>query len=214
MKGILFDLDGTLIDSMEVWESLDIAFIESKGHSFNLDYLDEQKSKSLGDLPEFLKRVYGIDTSAKELDDFMAATMIDNYKNTFAYKEGVKEKLEALKEKGFKMCITTATVSSYCSYCLDRLGLGSYMDFVQTPDKVGLTKADPEFFKVAMKALGTKPEDTYVFDDALYALKNAKDLGLKTVAVYDKSSAIETEEIKEIADIYLESFKDLNVEVL
>ncbi len=88
------------------------------------------------------------------------------------------------------------------------------MEFVQTPDKVNLSKSDPEYFKLAMERLGTYQENTYVFDDALYALKNAKKLNLNTVGIYDKSAEIESEKIKEISDIYIESFEELDINEL
>lgn len=214
MKGILFDLDGTLIDSMGVWSSLDISFVESKGHDFDYTYIDELKSKSVEELPDFFKRVYGFDSTVEEIYDFMGRTMKDHYRTEFEYKEGVEDKIKALKDEGYRMCITTATISDYCYEILERLRLGDYMDFVLTPDKAGLPKSDPGFFEKALDRLETKREKTYVFDDALYAIKNAKGLGLKAVGVYDESSKDQVGEIKDLSDHFIYSFEDLDISKL
>lgn len=214
MKGILFDLDGTLIDSMDVWMGLDIKFIESKGAEYKPESLDEQKAYSSDDIPKFFEKTYGIKTDTEEIESFMADTMIDHYKNKFEFKEAVPEVLEELKNRGFKMCITTATLFDYCKDLIKRLNLDEYMEFVQTPDRVKLSKSHPDYFKIAMERLGTSPENTYVFDDALYALKNARKLNINTVGIYDKSAEIESEKIKEISDIYIKSFKELDLDEL
>lgn len=214
MKGILFDLDGTLIDSMDVWTWLDIKFIESKGVEYIPESLDEQKSYSSKDIPEFFEKTYGIITDTEEIEDFMSGVMIEHYKDKFQFKDGVPRVLDELKHRGFKMCITTATLFDYCKHIIERLGLDKYMEFVQTPDKVNMSKSNPEYFKLAMERLGTHQENTYVFDDALYALKNAKKLNLNTVGIYDESAEMESEKIKEIADIYIESFEELDIDEL
>lgn len=214
MKGILFDLDGTLIDSMEVWRKIDVKFVESKGFEYDEESLDEQKSLSISQLPEFFERVYGFETNEEEIRDFMTDVLVDHYKNKFEYKDGVEEKLKELKEKGFKMCITTATISDYCEHAIDRLNLNEYMDFIQTPDKVGVSKSKEEYFIIAAEKLGTELEKTYVFDDALYAIENANSLGMVSVGVYDVTAEIEMDEIKEKSDIFLETFNDLDVDKL
>lgn len=211
MKGILFDLDGTLIDSMGVWSNLDASFVESRGHEFKEEYIDELKSKSIVELPEFFHRVYGIDADLEEIRSFMAETMVDHYKNNFEYKDGVEDKLRQIKDGGFKMCITTATISEFCEEASERLGLYDYMEFIQTPDRAGVEKSDPEYFQIAIDKLGTEPEQTYVFDDALYALEIADSFGMVTVGVYDQSSELERDQIKEISDLYISSFLELDV---
>lgn len=213
MKGILFDLDGTLLDSMGVWSNLAISFIEEKGLDYKGETADTQKGLSVEELPEFFKKTYNLQTSAQEIGDYIADTMAHHYRHSFEYKEGVVDLLEAFKAKGYKMCITTATLSYYCDLLDQRLDLRSYMDFIQSPDLVNTSKSDPAFFDIAIKNLGTDPAKTYVFDDALYAMENANSLGLYPVGVYDETSLGELDQIKEISHIYLETFKNLDMDL-
>lgn len=211
MKGILFDLDGTLIDSMKVWESLDKQFVESRGLEYDPKSTEELKAIGLNDAPAYFNEFYNMNVNLDDMLEFMYATLDDYYSNKFPLKEGVYDKLVELSELGIKMCITTATESSLAMKAVDRLKLGEFMEFVLTPDRAKCEKGDLRFFEIAVETLGTKPENTYVFDDALYALENAKELGLIPVGVEDSSTEAERNDIIEISEIYLETFNDLDV---
>ncbi len=211
MKGILFDLDGTLIDSMKIWESLDKQFVESRGLLYDPKSTEELKAIGLNDAPAYFNEVYDMNVTLDDMLDFMYETLDDHYSHKFPLKEGVYDKLIELEKLGYKMCITTATASSLAMKAVDRLELGRFMEFVLTPDIADCEKGDLKFFDIAVKKLGTKPEDTYVFDDALYALENAVQLGLIPVGIEDDSTAEQKNEIIAISKIYLESFNDLDV---
>ncbi len=214
-KGILFDLDGTLIDSMGVWKGLDRLFVEDYMKvKFRPETTDRLKSVSLEQTPEVLSELYGVKVSSQELHNFMYGTLHLHYSEKFEFKEGVEEKLIEIKELDFRMCVTTATDSALADLVTERLGLNQLMEFIYTPDRAGVQKGDPDFLYQAMVKLGTRPENTYVFDDALYALRNTVELGMVPVGVADDSGDVEKEKIIEISEIYLDSFMDLNPEDL
>lgn len=210
-KGILFDLDGTLVDSMGTWMTIDKSFIESKGKTYRPETTEALKALTAEEVPACLKEMYGIDVEMEEFANYSFELMDDFYKKDCDFKEGVWDTLGKLKKAGYKMCITTATDSGLCVQAIERLGLKSYMDFVLTPDRAKVSKSQIEFFEIALEKLGTKAEDTYVFDDALYALEHAKELGMVPVGVQDDTAVTEKENIKEISEIYLDSFSELEV---
>lgn len=212
IKALLFDLDGTLIDSMPLWKSLDRMYVESKGCEYLDETTDELKSISFKEAPGYFKEKYGFDSTYEEMHKFMFAILLENYKNVFLFKEGVEEKLKAFRDKGYKMAITTATDYILAINVIERLGIDKYMDLILTPDKAGYEKSDRRFFDLALEKMGISAKDAAVFDDALYAVKLTKEMGMAVVGVYDKSSEKEIMEIKKLSNIFIESFKDLQIE--
>ncbi|MDO5690327.1 MAG: HAD family phosphatase [Tissierellia bacterium] len=214
MKGILFDLDGTLIDSMGVWQGLDQKYVESKGHVFDPRTTEELKAVSLEMAPAYFNKIYDMGATLEDMLEFMYGTLEVYYREKFVLKEGVQKRLEELRAAGYRMCITTATESPLTNLLVGRLGLDDFMEFVLTPDRAETQKNDPAFLRMAMEKLGLTPENTYVFDDALYALEIAKDLGMNTVGIYDATSGADDEHIRAIADHYIVSFADFDIRQL
>ncbi len=214
MKGICFDLDGTLIDSMGAWQNLEKGYVESKGLEYDPLLTEKLKAVSRHDAQKAFSEFYNYSVSFDDMYEYMDKIAEKYYKEDFELKCGVREKLEQLKDKNFKMCITTATDSRHAMLGINRLGLMEYMDFVLTPDIAGCSKESVEFFEKALAKLQTKPENTYVFDDALYALENAEKLNLTPVGVHDTTSSSDEQAIKEISKIYLKDFTCLDVDLL
>ncbi len=214
-KTIFFDLDGTLIDSMPIWKSVARLYIESKGLVYDAEVSKKLKAKPLSESSRIIGEHYNY---CKNFDDVLEYTenlLLDYYTNEFTFKRTVEDKLKELKNKNFKMCITTANPKKYIEPLVKRLKLNDYIDFIFTPDILGVDKNDLDFFKKAIEiSKASKDEGIYVFDDAVYALENVKTLGLIPVAVYDKSNEKDTKKLKEISKIYLKDFASLDVESL
>ncbi len=214
MKGIFFDLDGTMIYSMDFWEKINKIYLDTKGLEFKEELVQKLKVAPISETEPIFNEVYGDEYDFSDVNPFMDKLMNEQYSEFFDIKEGVLEKIKELKAKGFKMCITTATPSKHVIPLAKRLGFYEYMDYIFTPDILKVNKNELEFFKLALEKLGTKAENTYVFDDAIYSLKNARALGLIPVGVYDDSNSHETDEIKEIAKCYINKFEEIDVDKL
>lgn len=212
-KGILFDLDGTLIDSMQVWMNLDRSFVESKGKIYDPTITDALKALSFEEVPPFFKTM-GIETSTEELWDHMRTQLEEGYNASIPLKYYVLETIEQLKNRGFVMAITTATQSPLAMLAVERLGLLPYMEFVLTPDRAEIGKDNPAFFKIAASQLGLEPEQIYVFDDALYAIKNALEVGMTPIGVYDPTSFEDWKTIQDLSSQSIMSFEELDMEKL
>ncbi len=211
MKGILFDLDGTLIDSMYIWKIVDKLYIEYKGLKYDPAISLKLKEAPLSETIKIFSEHYNYTVDFSDFDNYVDDLLLRYYGYEFKLKNNVLEKLRELKENNFKMAITTATPSKYVNPLIKRLNLNKYMDFILTPDIININKNNELFFKTAVKMLGTDYKDTYVFDDAIYALKNAKKLKLISVGIYDESNNDDIKKIKSLCDIFLKDFSELKI---
>ena len=208
IKGAIFDLDGTLLDSMPFWENLGSEYLKTKGIEPPKNINKTLKTMSLDQSAEFLKREYSISGGKDEIIKEIISLIENQYRLKVPLKTGVMSFLERLYEKNVKMCSATATDGELAKAALDRLGAAKYFDFIFTCSEAGMGKNTPEFFLKVLELLKTPKHETIVFEDALHAIKSAKAAGFFVVAVYDKSSCEDQEEIRAIADVFLNSFED------
>lgn len=208
IKGAIFDLDGTLIDSMHFWDDLGAEYLRQKGIIPPNNINEVLKALSLEQSARYLKETYSITENEDEIKAEIINLIENQYRYSFPLKPYVATFLSRLYEKRVKMCIATATDRELATAALKRLGIAGYFDFILTCTEAGIGKNDPRFFLKALEMLKTPKSETIVFEDALHAIKSAKLAGLYVVAVYDKSSDGDKTEIKSAADIYINSFED------
>jgi len=207
-KGAIFDLDGTLLDSMPFWENLGSEYLKAKGINPPKNINEILKTMSLNQAAEYLKKEYFISGSEDEIIKEFIGLIESQYRLKVPLKTAVLPFLHRLYKENVRMCIATATDHELAKAALDRLNAAKYFDFIFTCSESGMGKDTPEFFLKALELLDTTIHETIVFEDALHAIKSAKAAGLSVVAVYDKSSCKEQKEIKSIANFYLNSFED------
>jgi HAD superfamily hydrolase (TIGR01509 family) len=208
LKGAIFDLDGTLLDSMPFWDNLGLEYLKVKGLNPPKNINKILKTMSLAQSVEYLKREYFISGSEDEIIGEIIGLIEDQYRLKIPLKTAVLPFLDRLYRNNVKMCIATATERELAKAALERLSAAKYFDFILTCTEAGMGKDTPEFFLKALELLNTPRHETIVFEDALHAIKSAKAAGFPVAAVYDKSSYEDQKEIISIADIYLNSFED------
>lgn len=208
-KHIIFDLDGTLIDSMPVWRNTGKRYLESHNIPIPPNLLSVMKKQTLPQTAEFFRQELGATQTVREICDEVISYVADQYANSIPLKPFVKEFLEREKNKGTKMCILTASEADYIHLALNRLELLPYFEFVATCTEVGASKDSPKVFQMMMERLGGTLEDTVVFEDAYYAIKSAKDGGFTVYAIADPTSDSEKEAISSTADRYILSYEEL-----
>lgn len=215
MKGIIFDFDGTLIDSMSVWRNLCTIYIESKGEKLTEEIAQKMTTNSLNMNAKILRDYYNFKGSDLDIYNEIGSTIKDYYENKFELKPNAIETLNILKDKGYKMCLGTATNEELLMPAIERFNLHKYFNFIQTVENVGISKSNKKFFQVAANKLSVQPGETYLFDDANHALKAAKEANIVTIAVYDESSHNMWEENKRISDYSILDLKDwLNKDII
>lgn len=207
IKGAIFDFDGTLFDSMFIWDTAGETYLRSIGKEPADDLKSILKPMSLYQSADYLKEHYGISLSTEEIMDGINRTVEDFYFHTVQPKPGVIDFLEELVGKGVRMCIATATDRYQAEAALIRCGMQRYFSAIFTCTEAGSGKDQPLIFRMAMEHLGTDRSNTVVVEDAWHAVRTAKDDGFIVAAVYDAHESMQRS-IREAADVYLSDFSD------
>ena len=211
IKGVIFDVDGVLLNSMPVWENLGELYLNSLGLEAEKDLGEILFTMSLEEGAEYLITQYGIDKSVEEVVNGLNREVRDFYAEKIPLKEGVRQYLSEFRERGIPMVIATSGDRKNTEAALRRLKVLSYFQGIYTCSEIGIGKDQPDIYFAAALQLDTEPGETWVFEDAFHALRTAHSAGFKTVAVYDKSNDRNLAQIWNTADIYLPEFKDFNI---
>lgn len=210
IKGVIFDIDGVLLDSMIIWTDLGERYLKSIGKEPEEGLTEKLFSMSMEQGAEYLKDKYNIDESVPEiLDDINNISKIFYY-NEVEAKPGVKELLEDFSSRGIKMVAATSSPRGHVERALTRVGLLEFIDRIFTNGEVGVSKHEPDIYNLAAEHMGTAPSETLVFEDSLYALKTAKSAGYVTVGIYDARGEKDQAGLKENAELYLKGYDDLS----
>ncbi|HYE68932.1 MAG TPA: HAD family phosphatase [Anaerovoracaceae bacterium] len=207
-KALIFDLDGTLLDSMSAWDTVGLEYLIHKAiNDIPSNIMELLRPMSVVDAAKYFIAEFGFKLSPQQICDEINEMIEDRYKHDIQPKEGVYEFL--LQNKDRKMCIATATDRHLVEFALKRLGLEKYFEFIITSTDVGCSKQKPDIFIKAAERLGLETDMCVVFEDAIHAIKSAKSGGFYTVGVYDKSFDSEQETIKNYADQYVYNLNDV-----
>ncbi len=206
VKGAIFDLDGTLIDSMFIWDTFAEDYLKSLGIEPKENLAEIFKNFTVEQAAEYYRNHYNIELSVEEIADGINNMVAEIYRTKVVLKSGVIDFLKRLQNSGVKMCVATVTDRDIAEAVLKRLNVREYFLEIFTCSEVGYNKETPEIYRQALKHLETEKTETVVFEDVLHALKTAKDDGFKVAAVYDAHES-KQEEIKEISDYYIMDFK-------
>ena len=203
ISGAIFDVDGTLLDSMSVWDTIGTDYLRSIGYEPRKNLNEVFKNMSLLQAAEYYQSEYGVTLNTDEIMDGVNAMLERFYRYEAPLKPGAEKLLARLRQNCVKLCIATATDRYLVEAALERCGVLSYFERIFTCTEVGHGKDGPQIFETALRFLGTRKEETPVFDDALYAIRTAKRAGFPVIAVYDSHENAQTE-IRALSDFYLE----------
>ena len=207
LKGAIFDFDGTLFDSMFIWDTAGEIYLRSIGTEPEEDLRNELKTMSLLQSATYIRDKYAIPLTVEDIMNSINRTVEDFYFHTVQPKKGVATFLEQMKKQGVKICIATATDRYQVEAALKRCCMEHFFSEIFTCTDVGHGKDEPFIFRKAMDYLGTTKADTVVFEDAYHAAKTAKEDGFVTVAVYD-SHEEKQKELQALSDFYFENLRE------
>ena len=197
----IFDMDGTLVDSMVYWKRLAAEFLESKGvRTISPDILERIKPMTMTESAALFIEEYDLPGTAESVAAEMNTMMDEHYRKDIPLKPGAAVYLEALHRKGVTMCVASATAEDLMDACLTRLGVAQYFSFLLSCETVGTGKNRPDVYWESAKRLGAEPTEIAVYEDAPYAAETAKRAGFYTVAVRDDSNQPHWETLTALAD--------------
>ena len=211
-KGIIFDLDGTILDSMPIWSKVGEKFLLSQGIVPPSTLKKILKKKSLRQAAEYFIKTFKIDYTPDEVIGEINHIIEDHYKYSILLKPHIRESLIHLKQNDVKMCIATASNKDLVEKALVRLGVLSYFEFILTCEEIGKGKDQPDIYIQATQRLGLEIEQVLIFEDSLHCIKAAKKAGFNVVGVYDKSNRDQIKKIKSISDYFIYSFQDIKMQ--
>lgn len=203
----IFDFDGTLFDSMYVWDTAAERYLRSLGKDPAPTVREDVRTMSLHQAAEYLKDGYDLSLTAEEIVAGINRVVEQAYLHDVQPKAGAAAFLDALKAGGASLCIATATDRYLIEAALRRCHMDSYFDAVFTCSEVGSGKDEPVIYREAMAHFHADREQTLIFEDAIHAVQTAKADRFRVVAVSDPSETRQAE-LRRISDFYLESYEN------
>lgn len=209
IKGAIFDLDGTLVDSMWVWKKIDIDYLTSRGHEVPENLDDEIAHLSFLQTAMYFKNKFNISDTAEKIMDDWHSMAFDHYSSAVKLKNGAKEFLEKLKSNNIKIALATSNSRELLETCLKNNNIYHYFDSITTTDEVDRGKNFPDVYLLAAKRIDVCPQNCLVFEDILPAVHGAKSANMTVVAMEDEASLNNKEAILELSDKYITSYEEL-----
>lgn len=211
IKGAIFDVDGTLLDSMEIWEDVAIRYLKSIGVEAEPDLPEVMFTMSLPEGAAYVKEHYRLTRETDEIIQGVLDIIRKYYEETAPLKPGVTKILEELSGKRIPMTVATSNNKEEVEAAFKRLGIASYFSRIFTCEEVGAGKTRPDIYMKAAEYMGTRPEETVIFEDVLHAIRTAKKAGFLAVGLYDEASKADQKAIEKEADWYAKSMEGLDI---
>lgn len=210
IKGAIFDMDGVLLDSMPMWDHAGEMYLAGQGIEAEPDLEKVLFTMTMQKGAEYIRDHYGLKLSPEEIIDGINETVRRFYADEVRPKAGVPEFLKLLKRYGIPVTVATSTDRCHVEAALARNGLMEYVDRIFTCSEVGVGKAaSPKIYELAAESMGTRVEESYVFEDAYHAAETAQNAGFPVVGLYDESSRDRQDDLKAHCMYYFSGFDEL-----
>ena len=210
MKAAIFDMDGTLLDSMDCWRSLNLEYVLSLGITPTQKQREEMYNLSGALIIPYLKREFGIDAEFEPLLNSACSAIEAHYRRGLPLKPGAKEYLIRLRARGVKCVLATATPARQALVALNRSGLTPHLDYIFSTEMIGLHKNSAAFYDALCPMIGEDKRDCVMFEDALYAMQGAREAGLGVIGITDATNELDRPEILKICDRVIDSYDELD----
>lgn len=209
IKACIFDLDGTLVDSLSLWKQIDIRFFKEHHKKVPIDYDKKISHMNFQEMAIFTKQEYGFLESPEEIMNIWTTWSIEAYKSTILAKPGAKEFLSYIKENHLPIALATTNKKELYEPCLEKNNMWQYFDYAMNVNEINSKKSEPKIYHVLAEKMKVRPEECLVFEDILTAIQTAHNAGFKVAAVYDPSNEKDLTAIQNTADFFIKSYLEL-----
>ncbi len=209
ISGVIFDMDGVILDSMPMWNCAPDLYLESLGIKGPGDLGKKFFTMTMNTACEYMKENFCQDKTAEEIQKEISQVVMEQYRKHIMAKKGIPEFIEKLSKYSIPVTIATTSVKSMAEAAFERLGFSKYIDKIFAADDYHCDKSVPDLFIHAADFMNTIPAETFLFEDALHSIETAKTAGFRTVGIYDAASEIKQEKIMELADVYVDKTEKL-----
>jgi len=207
--GAIFDVDGTILDSMYVWNEATTNFYKNHGLTLTAEEADTFAHQTLDESLPYIKKTYNLPMSVEEISLEFKELIRDSYSNKVKEKDYAVQYIKKLHNSGIKIAIATSGIDEMWQAAFKRLGILDLITTHSNSKEVGVNKSNPDVYLLAAKRLGIAPEKCMVFEDIYPGICGAKKGGFLTCAIYDTLSKNDTENMKKDADIYINSWREI-----
>ncbi|MCR4963225.1 MAG: HAD family phosphatase [Firmicutes bacterium] len=208
ISGAIFDMDGTLIDSMYYWRNAGLFYLTDLGITPPDNYGELVRNRTLEQTAILFHDVFAVSKAPEQIVGDIFAVMEWAYREKVQLKPGAAELLAGLRQRGVKMALATATDRALLEPVLKKLDIWQYFDYTICCREAGTDKNHPQIFEQALAALGAGKKETPVFEDSYHAICTAQQAGFPTIAVADYSNQTLREQIIAAADLFLDDLTD------
>lgn len=208
-QGAIFDLDGTLVDSMGVWHRIDEEFLGRRGILVDETYKQAVKSMKYETAAIYTIERYGLSETVEAVMAEWDSMALEEYRSKIRCKPGAADFLRYLKARGIRLALATVSHRALLEAVLRSNGIYELFDVLADVSQVERGKEEPDLYNLAAERLGLRPEKCMVFEDVLLGISSAKRGGFLACGVRDHASLAEEREIRRLADCFVESFADL-----
>ncbi|MBP7320161.1 MAG: HAD family phosphatase [Lachnospiraceae bacterium] len=209
IEAVIFDMDGTLIDSMWVWDEIDREFFRTRQIPYSKEIQHEVEGMHIEGIATYFKNKFQLPESESELITIWTQMAYEVYQKEVDYKHGVRRFLTHLKRNQIKMGIATSNSMEMVDAIKHRLNFQDYFHCIVTSAEVNVGKPAPDVYLEAAKQLNVRPENCLVFEDIPMGMLAGKNAGMKVCGVHDYSSMDQEDLKKKHCDYYIQSFHDL-----
>ena len=211
IEGVIFDLDGTIIDSMWIWNDLDDEFLKRRNIKIPKDLMKGIEGLSFTETAHYFKNYFKLEESIEDIKKEWIEIAEQYYKNKVELKTGIKELLDIIQSKNIKIGIATSCARELAETVLNKNKIHDYFDVIVTSCEVNKGKPSPDVYLEAAKKLKiNNTEHILAFEDTIPGTKAAKKAGMNVVVIYDEYSKNEKDKLKQIGDYYIHSFEEIN----
>lgn len=199
---IIWDMDGTILDSMPYWKNLSADYLASKGVSAPSDICKQTETMTMEESATLFQKAYGIELSVSEIIVEVLGMIAEEYRSVIPAKPFATEIIEKAAKNNSRMCVLTTSDRELAQAALDRVGLLKYFEEIFTAEELKLDKRSGKIYEETMQRMGFAPQNTLICEDALYAVRGASEVsGVTVMAFRDCENEGSWAEITEIANL-------------